>query len=169
MKVLFLDIDPVLNSDAWYARAGRPAGELGHFDPELVRNVDELAARTGAAVVISSAWRVHFGLEELRSILLRAGLAAPVIDVTPIVEDGALDGLVRSAEIMRWLAEHTLRSCAGAVPTVRRFAILDDLRDFGPLAPWHVRTSEEHGVMHEDVERAAALLGDACAVAEAVA
>ena len=42
--------------------------------------------------------------------------------------------------------------------TVRSFAILDDLGDFGPLAPWHVRTSLDVGVTRADVERTVALL-----------
>ena len=100
-KILFLDIDGVLNSAKWYARQRNGLDDLAHFDPTLVRRVDEIAGRTGAAVVISSAWRLSHPLDELRTLLRRAGLVrAPMIGETPEIEGGILDGLVRAVEIV---------------------------------------------------------------------
>lgn len=158
-KILFLDIDGVLNSADWYARQRKGLGDLAHFDPTLVRRVDEIAGRTGAAVVISSAWRLSHPLDELRTLLRRAGLVrAPIIGETPEIEGGILDGLVRAVEIVHWLEDHPVEARPQGGATVRSFAILDDLKDFGPLAPWHVRTSLDVGVTRADVERTVALL-----------
>jgi hypothetical protein len=158
-KILFLDIDGVLNSADWYARQRNGLGDLAHFDPTLVRRVDEIARRTGAAVVISSAWRLSHPLDELRALLRRAGLVrAPIIGETPEIEGGILDGLVRAVEILHWLEDHPVEARAQGGATVRSFAILDDLGDFGPLAPWHVRTSFDVGVTRADVEHTVALL-----------
>ena len=158
-KILFLDIDGVLNSADWYAGQRNGLGDLAHFDPTLVRRVDEIAGRTGAAVVVSSAWRLSHPLDELRALLRRAGLvSAPIIGETPEIEGGILDGLVRAVEILHWLEDHPEEARAQGGATVRRFAILDDLADFGPLAPWHVRTSLDVGVTRADVERTVALL-----------
>jgi hypothetical protein len=157
-KILFLDIDGVLNSAAWYARPRTGQGDLAHLDPVLVQRADEIARRTGAAIVISSAWRIHHPLEELAPLLRTAGLGATIIGKTPVIDDGPPEGLVRAAEILRWLEGHTLRAHGLGAAPVRRFAILDDLDDFGPLAPWHVCTSFEEGLTTADVERAVALL-----------
>ncbi len=165
-KVLFLDIDGVLNSSEWYAQPRDGLGDLAHFDPALVQRVDEIARRTGAAVVISSAWRLSHPLDELRPLLRSAGLlSAPIIGETPELEGGVLDGLVRAAEILRWLEEHPVEGHAQGGALVRSFAILDDLEDFGQLGPWHVRTSFDVGVTLGDVERTVALLANGAAAA----
>ncbi len=113
-KLLFLDIDGVLNSADWYARQRNGFGDLAHFDPTLVRRVDEVAGRTGAAVVISSAWRLSHPFDELRTLLRRAGLVrAPIIGETPEIEGGILDGLVRAVEILHWRGPSRRSSRAG--------------------------------------------------------
>ncbi|HZZ83947.1 MAG TPA: HAD domain-containing protein [Anaeromyxobacteraceae bacterium] len=159
MKIVFLDIDGVLNGDAWFARRRLRDGDLSHLDPAAVARADETAGRSGASVVVSSAWRMHRELEELRTLLRTAGLRAPVLDATPVLSDGEPDGLNRAAEILRWLERHTHQAFLDRTEAVSAFAILDDLPDFGPLAPWHVRTDPAVGLQPADVDRALALLG----------
>ncbi|HTP25013.1 MAG TPA: HAD domain-containing protein [Anaeromyxobacteraceae bacterium] len=160
-KVLFLDIDGVLNSHDWYSRDDRPDGKLGHFDPSLVCRVQEIADRAGAAVVISSAWRQFHPLKVLEQVLCSTGLRAPIVGQTPIIEGGEFDGLVRANEIARWLELNRTEARLHGAKPVQRFVILDDLDDFGALAPWHVCTSFEDGLTSECVERAVALLESA--------
>lgn len=159
MKILFLDIDGVLNSDEWFARRRPRLDDLSHLDPELVARADQIAGRAGASVVISSAWRMHRELEDLRQVLRAAGLRAPILDETPVLSDGEPDGLNRAAEILRWLEGHTHRAFTEGTEPVRAFAILDDLPDFGPLAPRHVATDPAVGLQPPDVARAIELLG----------
>ncbi len=159
MKILFLDIDGVLNSDEWYARRRQKLGDLSHLDPALVARAGEVASRSGASVVISSAWRMHRDLEELRAVLGAAGLRAPILGETPVLSDGEPDGLNRAAEILRWLERHTHEAFTGRTEPVRAFAILDDLPDFGPLAPWHVATDPAVGLQPADAAHAMELLG----------
>jgi hypothetical protein len=165
-KVLFLDIDGVLNCDSWYLRPERPSGDLGHLDPVLVQRVDEIAARSGAAIVISSAWRMFRSLDDLRCLLRDTGLCAPILDTTPVIEDGPAEGLARAAEILRWLTDHSMRAYAGSSQSIRQFAILDDLEDFGPLAHSHVHTETHVGIAHAHVEQAVALLRTADTLGE---
>ena len=64
MKIIFLDIDGVLNSEDWYRKrheevpqheqsAQYPFYEL---DPELVSNLNLIIQKTEAKVVVSSTW-----------------------------------------------------------------------------------------------------------------
>lgn len=92
--ILFLDIDGVLHPDP-----PQPDQRLRSL-PRLVgvlRNFPRLE------VVISSLWREHFSLDDLRE-LFPADLRARVIGVTPIAEriEGWLPAR-REGEILDWL------------------------------------------------------------------
>jgi hypothetical protein len=52
MKLIFLDIDGVLNSHEWDELAGST-----DICPELMKRLNDIVAETKAGVVISSAWR----------------------------------------------------------------------------------------------------------------
>lgn len=52
MKLIFLDIDGVLNGHK-FCKAAQSTG----IDPTRVRELNRIVRRTGAAVVLSSAWR----------------------------------------------------------------------------------------------------------------
>lgn len=111
MRVLFLDIDGVVNSEE-YARE-RAKGGMLDFDPKLVAKVNEIIDRTGCAVVLSSTWRLSEDLREQ----VRSGVCH-FIDVT-----ADFPGKPRGIEVAHWLAQH---------PEVRQYAILDDDSDFMP-------------------------------------
>ncbi len=77
MKIIFLDIDGVLNVIT------QGCDEYGstfhqHFMDNLKRIVDE----TGAKIVISSSWRKS-GLKIMQEMWKHRGLAGEVIDTTP--------------------------------------------------------------------------------------
>ena len=158
MKLVFLDIDGVLNSDAWFARSPPLDWGLDHLDPEAVARVDRLASATAARIVISSAWRLVYPLDELRAMLAAKGLRAPIIDRTPEIPADFAEGRVRAKEIARWLGAQALRA-RGQEGAVESFVILDDLENFGPLERFCVRTQFASGLLDEHVIRATALLG----------
>jgi HAD domain in Swiss Army Knife RNA repair proteins len=56
MKLIFLDIDGVLNSEAYRDEYGPSA-----LDPYLVRNLLSICVFTGCSIIISSDWR-HDGI-----------------------------------------------------------------------------------------------------------
>lgn len=77
MKIIFLDIDGVLNV------ISQGHDEYGaifhqHFMDNLKRIIDE----TGAKIVISSSWRKS-GLKEMRNLWKHRNIAGEIIDVTP--------------------------------------------------------------------------------------
>jgi len=151
-RIIFLDIDGVLNSRRWFVANRFDEGKqstLGELDPEAVARVQTLVDRTGASVVISSTWRLLYRKLTLQSILARAGLKARLAGTTP-----AHPRDVRGDEIQAYL------NVANLVPTQRPagIVILDDDSDMAHLAPWLVQTTFADGLMDEHVEQAIEVL-----------
>ncbi len=149
--VIFLDIDGVLNSSAYFDRIGvgrdglrLPAFSGDQIDPEAVGRLNEIVATTNARIVISSSWRLGHTLEELRELLAARGLVGNIIGVTPNLMTDA-----RSEEIKKWIERH------GAT----NYVILDDdhLAGVG-MGPRFVWTSFVYGLTDEHVEQAIRIL-----------
>jgi hypothetical protein len=146
MKVLFLDVDGVLNSQ----RLGTPDG----MRPWCVTQLARIVKESGCKIVVSSTWRAG-GIGETSDFhrcLLEASVPGDdtiqrvLIGITPdLVGNG--EG-ARGDEIAAWLGEH---------PDVESFVILDDDTDMGELGGRLVRTdaNAEHPL---DDERAAEVL-----------
>ena len=103
MKVIFLDIDGVLN-----CRRTQNARDLPYIvDDKLLKRLFTLLERTGAEVILSSTWRYDpAGLFSAK----RYGI--PFLDVIP-----DMPGKPRRTEITSWI---------DANGEVERFAVIDD-------------------------------------------
>jgi hypothetical protein len=104
MKVIFLDIDGVLNHERFYKerheRRNEEAGwehPYSEIDITSVNNLNNLCDETGAKVVISSTWR-HSGLEYCKDALEKVGFTGEIIDITPTHESR-----FRGLEILDWI------------------------------------------------------------------
>jgi hypothetical protein len=159
MRVVFLDLDGVLNSDRYFADTPWPEGaswwSVAAIDPAAVQRLNALVSQTDAAVVLSSSWRRRSSLEELNDLLASRGLARPIIDVTPSLHRTA-DGvrLTRGDEILAWLAQRAEE--AGEV--VEAYVALEDEEALGDVETWCVRVDSRVGLTAGDVERAARML-----------
>ena len=168
MKVLFLDIDGVLNSHDWWMRRPKqdPPIRTGEhtrisehqLDPVAVERLNRVIARTGAVICVSSTWRI--GSEEhwrdTRFRLRHRDLKARIVGRTPNLSGRIPGGLLYSAvrrglEIQAWLDKN---------PQVTRIAIVDDDSDMAHLMDRLVKTSMELGLLDEHVERLVAMLGE---------
>ena len=146
MKVVFLDIDGVLNNVA-------SAAEGIDILPEKVILVRRLCQVTGASIVLSSSWRILFDIEFLRDLLYHTGLRqrwagdkpVSVIDVTPRLDSGP-----RGLEIQKWLSEHQ----------VTDYVIIDDDSDMLEIQMVNfIKTDNNIGLSSRDVDRAIQILG----------
>lgn len=161
-RYLFLDIDGVLNSmrtrGVWVRAPGHDGsmrtmrGLIG-IDPENVRHLNTLVAQSGATVILSSSWRLMFGVETTLGNLQGAGYAHDLAGATPQTSGSRGPGICRGDDIRAWLDEH------GA--TAAEAVILDDCDDMGELLPRLVRTPVETGLTEEHVEQAMKLWGGA--------
>lgn len=144
MKVLFLDVDGVLNTPNTIREYGRD-----YINPMKVELLNRLGG--GISVVISSSWRIMEGEAKTRQFLLDAGLKLPIVGFTPDLEtEDSWDNTfaeslesVRRKEIETWLHEHV---------GVTHFAILDDMPIPGSCT---VQVNPNQGVMvwHLDIIR----------------
>lgn len=121
-KVLFLDIDGVLN----ILSEGRDKyGQI--FNKHFEDNLHKIVETTGADIVISSTWRLS-GLDFIRNMWKERGIAGNVIDVTPTTKER-----IRGVEIDMWLKRHD----------VDTYVIIDDDSDMLPeQMPYFIKTSD---------------------------
>jgi hypothetical protein len=155
MKILFLDIDGVLNSWRWYkslALKGRQPSMMpdDQIDPKAVTRLNKVIERTGAKVVVSSTWRLMRTVTELQQVLNRFGFVGEVVGKTPrLHRDGDGNQLYRGHEIQQWLDEN---------PGVELFAIVDDDSDMAHLMDRLVRTDMKKGLTPVHVEQLVTML-----------
>lgn len=166
MKVIFLDIDGVLNSDetgVMYSERYKDNGFGGFFDDEvdepthrtvlwglpLVETLAYIVRSTGAKIVISSTWRMGKKVSTFNKMFALYGeYDIEAIDKTPLHWSGT-----RGTEIQHWLDAH---------PEVTNYVILDDNDDMLSSHVGHfVQTDEKVGLTEQDAERAIAILGGA--------
>lgn len=142
-KVIFLDIDGVMNSVA--APFDDRRGQASFLAPGNVAVLDQIVRATGAVIVVTSTWRLAMPLEQLRAHFAEARCVAQIVDVTP-----DLDACRRDREIRAWLA-------AQREPP-RCYAILDDDREMLSLSDRLVRTDQLVGLSARELPRVLALL-----------
>lgn len=155
MRVVFLDIDGVLNSmrflSAFDALATYNEWKHPWIDITAVGHLNLILKATGACVVISSAWRRLCDLDALTTHLKNHNLEGQVIGATPDLThlDRGDRPLWRGDEIEHWVRTS---------PRKVDFVILDDGRDMGHLAHRLVQTDSAVGLTYDDALRAIALL-----------
>jgi hypothetical protein len=106
MKVIFLDIDGVLNCKT----TPNPRKFPFIVDKKLLACLLKLLKRTGAKIVLSSSWR-----NDPIGLLAAKHFGIPLWDVCPDMPKSA-----RCKEVLKWLAAH---------PRVTRYAVIDDEDD----------------------------------------
>ena len=110
MKVIFLDIDGVLNSDEYLDKVKNSdiQGIERDIDVGKVKLLKRAIDETGARVVLSSSWRYTRNARYLKELLANYEIR---VDSTPYIQD------IRGLEIKKWLSENQ---------GVEDFIILDD-------------------------------------------
>lgn len=140
MKVIFLDVDGVLNC---HTTKQKIDGILG-IDPVRVARLKEIVDATGAQLVLSSTWRMR-----PRDVVSVANALAEfdmeLIGKTPILST------IRGDEIAAWLA-----ACEEEITHI---CILDDDTDMGNLTKHLVKTNFfKGGLCPKQVQKAIKML-----------
>lgn len=132
MKILFLDVDGVLNTS-------RAVTMLSISKPCL-RRLKKVITDTGCELVLSSTWRMHM---DAKAKLHRVGLRFAGETCEPFMLEDCDDFTKdiwskRGDEIQKWLNEH---------PEVTEYVIVDDDGDMLDNQLRHfVQTTFEHGL-----------------------
>jgi hypothetical protein len=159
MKIIFLDIDGVLNSERFFEMNAQGL-EFGHsqLDPDAVERLNRLIEETGAKVVISSSWRHVWSRDEIVRMLEKRGFkhGDTIIGITPTLAGP------RGDEVAEWLGtDDERRRIDPDHSDVESYVILDDSDDFHDpeMRERFVNTTWEIGMTDEDVNQAIYILG----------
>ena len=150
MKVIFLDVDGVLNSDEFFDNNK----DNSYIDEKTVRLLKKAVEETGAKVVVSSSFRYTRSFGKVQEILLRNGIT---FDKTPFLDNE------RGKEIKQWIAEHSkISEELKDGSEVEDYVVLDDdiFDDFDEEILSHLIKMEENevrgfgkGLQEKDVEK----------------
>ncbi len=147
MKIIFLDVDGVLNHRGSFA-PGMPGGSR-RIAPECVTELNRIVESTGADIVVSSTWRQD---PDYIRVLRAAGVKGRILGKTVHgirgIDGNFLVGTCRGDEIQEWLAANEPDA----------FVILDDDSDMAHLMPSLVHTSFDTGLTREHADDAIARL-----------
>ncbi len=161
-KVIFLDIDGVLNSNFWNADHQREISYGKYIDIEKVKLLSQLVKRSEASIILHSGWRFWFGedlqplrpeAEYLTALLGKEGMT--VAGMTPDLTTEEIRrtkkfSKVKADEILKWLKDH---------PETKKWVVLDDLELHNDeIAKCQVMTDPEQGLTESDIEKALGIL-----------
>lgn len=149
MKVVFLDIDGVLNAIDAYDWEFDTRALLSQ---RCISVFNGIIAYTGAKVVLSSAWRYyvhenHMTVRGFEKLLRSHGVRGELLSVTPA--DHEIDD--RGDQISHWIETR------GSVVT--SYVVLDDVSDESMAKHPFVHTNPKTGLTVADGRKAVALLG----------
>jgi hypothetical protein len=128
MKLIFLDIDGVLNHYLYYEKINYDEINYPYseFDPEKIELLNTLIKNTGAEVVVSSTWRKNIQKEELEKIMQKRGFKYTILDFTPELNYTGNYGTVpRGCEILAWINENIKFNSRDSL----KYVIFDDDSD----------------------------------------
>lgn len=177
MKLIFLDVDGVLNDAAWGPYYGlvpvpepwKPEIEdlMKWIDPRRVDLVNEIVRETGAEIILSSSTRSD---PRMSVVLARMGLATKLLDTTPILqwETNTAGAIIRSMARADEIAESLAKWLT--LDDIESFIVIDDQdHEWLRLAHFAGYTSTERflvktdfndgGLKRSHVELAIQLLG----------
>ena len=169
MKVLFLDIDGVINSDAYVKRYHdehlREKGYNILVDPEAVELVRQLCEKEHVKIILSSSWR-SFDLEHTLTYLREYPSLKPLLKYIIGITPGSLTRY-RGKEIQDFLDNYKLCAKNGLIrekykgEKIDKYAIVDDDSDmFENQKPFFVQTDWFIGITKEDIEKLTNILKD---------
>lgn len=167
MKVIFLDVDGVLNSEETFVATHEVYKRTGEHLPDIcenmVKRLGKIVKATGAVLIMSSSWRgmyfrylngePNINCEGLCNMLRKYDM--DIEGYTPMIyEKGTCNS--RGYEIRSWLSEHN---------DVESFIVLDDevFKDFGELENNLIKTTfygKDGGLCDEHIIKAISILND---------
>lgn len=161
-KVLFLDIDGVLNSNFGNDSHRAEISDGTLIDEEKIKLLAVLVKETGAKIILHSGWRFWFDTE-LKPLCTEANklvelLAKENLYISSVTPDLTTEeirktkkfSLVKADEILLWLSLHN---------NIAKWVVLDDLDLHNEQLKQHqVKTDPTIGLTLEDVKQAVKLL-----------
>ena len=161
-RIIFLDIDGVLNSNFWNDFHQREISDGTLVDVEKVKLLSMLVKRTNAKIILHSGWKYWFD-QDLKPLRLEAENLVMLLKKEELLLGGVTPdhsteeirrnkkfSLVKASEILAWLAEHK---------DVDNWVVIDDLDLHSKEIEMHqVKTDPNLGLTIDDVYKAEKML-----------
>ena len=185
MKIIFLDIDGVLNHEEWY-KSGRANDaylatgvndiKAYNFDPISWEWIQKLIDETGARIVLTSSWRSYDLASTIQDFEGTAfnPIVKYLVGVTPglmsrnrgeeinrffDIVNGKVTQNIPSA--IEWLKQHPLETLSETGEKVDQYVIFDDDTDMTKEQKTHfVHVDFWNGVQEKDYIKAKKILED---------
>lgn len=165
MKIIFLDIDGVLNSGRSFIAFSHRAREWENADDPYYKRItkatiDDVSVGLlnrvlrdfDANIVLSSTHRMHFADDDKKLSMIQDYLSYLGVDGERCVGFTPRFNAIRGVEIKHWLDETSL--------PVESIIILDDSSDFLPeQMEFHVHCEGGHGITEENYRQMTRLFG----------
>jgi hypothetical protein len=162
MKVIFLDVDGVLNSKSWNDSHQNEIQDGILIDNTKVELLSKLIESTKAIVVMHSGWRFWFDSkfqpirkesEILFDMLIKENIS--IHDTTPDhrtekIKKNKKLSLVKAGEILEWISKHE---------NIEQWVVLEDLNlNNSEVEKHQVRTGPKIGLTLENIREAEEIL-----------
>lgn len=158
IKIIFLDIDGILNSHKWwdYYNENELSKDTKYdfdLDPQAIETLNSiLDSVPSVKIVITSTWRFDF--KDTVERLQAQGLRIPILDrtsVEPRFHEGTY--MPRGVLVKKWLSEHTNGETCN-------YVIFDDDMDFLLDQAYNlIITDTAIGITQDNVSKAIGILG----------
>jgi hypothetical protein len=156
MKIIFLDIDGVLNSRQYITHMSDLFDDPKHqIDPACVVRLNTITDTVGANIVVSSTWRKAFhSVYQLQECIASYGITGKVVGMTPDFVAQQPSGLYvayghRGGEITAWMNDNL---------GVDNYIVIDDESVMGH-GDRLIKTQFDTGLLDSHVEIAITMLG----------
>ena len=161
-RVIFLDVDGVLNSNFWNDSHQREISDGTLIDEEKIKLLACLVKKTNSKIILHSGWRTWFD-SELKPLRIEAKKLIQLLEKEGLHIDGLTPdltteeirktkkfSLVKADEILLWLKSHN---------DVTKWVVLDDLDLHNIRVTQHqVKPDQTVGLTAQDVEKAVKIL-----------
>ena len=161
-RVIFLDIDGVLNSNFWNDNHQKEISDGTLVDADKIKLLSKLIQRTKAKIILHSGWKYWFG-GDLKPLRKEAKTLIDLLEKEGLVIEGMTPdfsteeirrtkrfSLVKADEILAWLAEHK---------EIDKWIVIDDLYLHNAEIEKHqIKTDSSIGLTIEDIQEAEKLL-----------
>jgi hypothetical protein len=161
MKIIFLDIDGVLNNEVHYIKQLK--AEIKQYwgpdglDEDNIKVLNAIIEKTGAKVVLSSSWRLHFKLDEIESFLKEKGFKYTIFAKTTSYIGV---GCSRGDEIKLWVNEWNQDiEYVKDNDAVTHFVAFDDIDDMEVIKENFVLIDDDLGLTEDYLPKIYNILG----------
>ena len=166
MKILFVDIDGVLNTEQFQVERVKKFGRINsqdlYFQPSCVKHLKRIIDETGCKIVISSTWRTserRMGAIETNFVIHNIDPSViigktPNFIYTSLFSDGS-EYVCRGSEIKAWIKNNDKVNF-----NIDKIVIIDDDSDMSDLKDRLIQTSWKNGLTRKLADKAIRMLNN---------